>query len=125
MSKYQIETDIDGFIERYLERTANFDDFVPADIIWQAMLHSAGLQAGRRHVWGMSRNIALRYVRSRLYLTPQRVRYYHYPKPIGGIAPGGTFGCYEQLKLSEYALKAMEAPLTVRPKMRKPQMASV
>jgi len=123
LSRYEIERDIDGFIERWLERTADFEDFVPASIVWSAMLHSAGLPPNTRTVWGIGRRTALWYMRDKLSLMPQRVRYYRYPQPVTGMAPGGTFGCFEQLKLSEYALRALDAPMQVRPRVPRRALA--
>ena len=125
MSRYEIERDIDGFIERWLERTADFDDFVPANIIWEAMLHSAGLQANRKRVWNMSRISALEYMRRDLDLTRQQARYYHLPKRVAGMPPGVVLGCYERLKLTEYAVKALDAPMQVRPRVPRRALARV
>ena len=115
MRKYQIETDIEGFMERWLERTWNVDDFVPADVVWEAMLHSAGLPADRRHVWGISRLDAFEYLRDELGLARQQNRYYRPPK----VHRGYSTGCYERLQLSRYALNALKSPLVVRPRAPK------
>ena len=125
MNKYRIETDINGFIERWLERTPDYDDFVPAGVIWEAMLHSAGLSPERRHVWGMNRNSAMRCMRRSMDLTAQRMRYYRSPIHVPGMPRGFIAPCYERLRLSEYAVKALDAPMIVRPKTRKRQMARV
>ena len=125
MSKYQIETDIDGFIERWLEFTPDYDIFVPASVVWEAMLHSAGLPPDRRTVWGMNRNAALRYMRGELNLTVQRMRYYHTPNRMPGQPPGYPAPCYEQLKLSGYALKALAAPMQVRPRVPRRDLVRV
>ena len=125
MSRYEIERDIDGFIERWLERTADFEDFVPAGVIWDAMLHSAGIPKERRHVWGFNRNAAVRYVRKHLDLTPQVMRYYPSPMHVPGMPRGFVAPSYERLRLTEYALRALDAPMQVRPRTRRREMARV
>ena len=125
MSKYELETDIDGFIERWLEVDRDYDVFVPANLVWGAMLHSAGLGPMSRRVWGLDRKSALEHMRIDLGISRQRARYYRYPVAVLGMAPGGTLGCYEQLKLSEYAVRALDAPLRVRPRLRRREMARV
>ena len=124
-SRYELETDIDGFIERWLEFTPDYDTFVPASVIWKAMLHSAGMPPERQTVWGMRRNTALRYMREKLYLTSQKMRYYRTPNPMPGMPPGYPAPCYEQLKLSKYALKALDAPMQVRPRVLRRELARV
>ena len=121
MSKYQIETGIDGFIERWLERTSTVDDFVPADVVWDAMLHSAGLPSGRRHVWGMCRLDAFEYLREELGLARQQNRYYRPPN----VRRGYSIGCYERLNLTQYALDALDSPLIVRPRAPRHSLARV
>ena len=116
MSKYQIETGIEGFIERWLERTWNVDDFVPANVVWDAMLHSAGRDAAARRVWGMNRLEAFEELRDILDLPRQRMRYYRPTKRVAGMPPGFTAPCYERLRLSDYASEAMDTPLLVRPR---------
>ena len=121
MSKYQIETGIDGFIERWLERTSNANDFVPADVVWDAMLHSAGLPSDRRRVWGMCRLDAFEYLREELGLARQQNRYYRPPN----LRRGYVTGSYERLNLSQHALDALESPLIVRPKAPRHSLARV
>ena len=121
MNKYQIETDIDGFMERWLERTSNANDFVPADVVWDAMLHSAGLPPDRRHVWGMNRLAAFECLREELGLARQQNRYYRPPD----MRRGYVTGSYERLNLSRHALVALDSPLIVRPKVPGRSLARV
>ena len=46
MSRYEIERDIDGFIERWLERTADFDDLCAGfhRLVCDAALRGAAAQ---------------------------------------------------------------------------------
>ena len=121
MSKYQIETDIHGFIDRWLERTWTSDTFIPANAVWGAMLHSAGLPPDRKSVWGMNRQSAFEYMREEMGLASQQNRYY---RPAGSPR-GYPTGCYESLKLTQYALDALKAPLVVRPKVSRRVRAMV
>ena len=125
MSKYRIETDIDDFIERWLQRTTDWDDIIPATLVWDAMLHSAGLRPEESEIWGMNRNVALRYVRNRMYLTCQTMRYYRLPEPVRGLPPGYSAPCFERLKLSEYAVEALKSPMKVRPRAQRHSLVGV
>lgn len=116
MRKYEVETDIDGFIERWLERTHDFDDFVAAGAIWDAMLHSAGLPPDSRHVWTLNRKAALRHLRLTLGLGVQKMRYYRPASRVPGMLNGFTTPCYEQLKLSDYAVTGLMGPMKVQPR---------
>ena len=106
-------------MDRWLERTGDFDDFVPANVLWEAMLHAAGLTPDAQIVWGHRRNQALDVVRRQLGLSKQHARYYHLPQRIAGMPPGVVLGSYERLRLTEYAHIALSAPILVRPKARK------
>lgn len=107
---YELETDIEGFVARWLRYTGSYDDFTPAFQIWDAMLHSAGRDPARKRVWGMTRQEAFEELRELLDLKRQQNRYYRPP----GAPRGYSTGCYERVLFTPYAVDALKAPIRVR-----------
>ena len=117
--RFQVETSLEGFLDRWIEVTDDYDDFVPAHQLWQAMLHSGGQSPDRAMVWGMSRKGAFEAMRDLLpAVDRQRMRYCRNPNPQPGDASGATRPCYERIRLTSYANEAMSMPLQVRRRER-------
>ena len=113
--KFTVEQTIEGFVERWIDPTGDFDDFVPAGRLWQAMLHSAARPQDSKQVWGMTRKEAFEVMREIMPLIPrQQMKYCRaVPREPGGPA-GYSAPSYERILLSEYAIEAMKMPLQVR-----------
>ena len=113
--KVRVETSLEDFLERWIEFTGDYDDFVPADNLWLAMVHAAALPQDSRRVWGLSRKEAFDVMRVQMPEIPrQRMRYCRaVPRPPGAPS-GSTRAGYEGITLSKYAIEVMEMPIRVQ-----------
>ena len=112
---FRVETSLEGFLERWVEYTGDYDDFVPAPHLWQAMLHSAGLSHDSKRAFGLTRQQAFESMRHMMPGIPrQHKRYYRLdPRPPGGPS-GYPMHSYDRITLSEYAIEALKLPLQVQ-----------
>ena len=112
---FTTEKTLAGFVNRWIEFTGDWGDFVPADLVWQAMLHSAGMAPDKKKAWGLSRKDAFEELRDLLPLVPrQHLRYYRPATRRPGGPSGYTAACYERIRLAEYAIDAMKMSPRVR-----------
>ena len=116
---YLVETTIEGYVDRWIVFTGDYDDFVPADEVWRSMLHAAGQQPTDLTAWGMRRKAAFEVLRELLPIPRQALRYYR-PSPQPPTGPKGyTAACYERIRLTPHAKEALSAPLRVRRRRRR------
>ena len=114
-----IEKTIDGFLSRWLVRTGSYKDFVPANLVWRAMLLAANITSDNKLVWGMNRQEALAVMRESLNITHQVPYYYRPPQPLGLDAPPGyTTHCYERIQLTQHAKDRMANPYAAKVRRR-------
>ena len=113
------EVSLEGFLERWVEVTGDNGDFVPADLLWHAMLHSAGMSPDSRRVWGMTRKGAFEAMRElQPMVDRQRMRYCRAANRQPGEPFGSSRPCYERIRLTSHATEALRFPLKVQRRER-------
>ena len=112
--RFRVETSLEGFLERWVEYTGDYDDFVPAPHLWQAMLHSAGLSHDNKRAFGLTRQQAFEEMRDIMPGIPRQHKRYYRIEPRPAFAPYGyPVNSYNRIILSEYAIGALKFPLKV------------